>query len=67
MRKPENRCLLIERIRHVCTGVLGSANITGSLPISHCLDQTYRVGYQDHAERKRVGVLDENVSTREQL
>ena len=31
MRKPENRCLRIERIRHVCTGILGSANTTGSL------------------------------------
>ena len=36
--------LLTGRIRHVCAGFLGSANATGSLPTSHCLDKTYRVG-----------------------
>ena len=71
---------MIERIWHVCTGVSGSASVTGSVPTSHCLDQTPRVGqqdqapashcldqtprvgWQDQAERKRVGVLAENVS-----
>ena len=38
------KSVFIERIRHVYTGVLGSANITGRLPTSHCSDQTYRVG-----------------------
>ena len=43
-KKPENRCLLTEIIRYVYAGVLASANATSSLPTSHCLDQTYRVG-----------------------
>ena len=29
---------------------LGSGNMTGSLPTSHCLDQTSRAGWQDQAE-----------------
>ena len=36
--------LLMGIVWHVCTGVWGSANIAGSLPTTHCLDQTPRVG-----------------------
>ena len=36
--------ILVERIRHVYPGVLGSANITSRLPTCHSLDQTNRVG-----------------------
>ena len=43
-------------------GFGGSANTTGSLPTSHCSDQTSRVGERDQDERKRVRVLAENVS-----
>ena len=43
-----------KRIRHVRNGVLASGYMTGSLPTSHCLDQTSGVS-------KRVGVLAENV------
>ena len=42
--------------------VLGSANITGSMPTSHGWDQTNRVCQQDQAECKRVGVFAENES-----
>ena len=48
--------------REICTRVLGSATIAGSLPTSHYSDQTPPVGERDQAERKQVGVLAENVS-----
>ena len=37
-------CFFIEICRHLCSGGLGFANITCTLPISYWLDQTYLVG-----------------------